>query len=131
MKSTVLKISDPMTFPQKKSRIMQCAETTVFYMYLRASKNLKGGPDKSSERPGLQKEVFRPHEITDSMNLTDTHFGDRLGTLGQAKGTASRLPGASSRLGSNLGGLKGTEGSPKSRAQLPRVVVSRRRNTNF
>ena len=72
MKSTVLKISNPMTFPQKKDRTMQCAETIVFYTYLRASKNLKGGPDKSSDRPGLQKEVFRLHEITDSMNLTDT-----------------------------------------------------------
>ena len=131
MKSTVLKIDDLITFPQKKDRKMRCAETTVFYMYLRASKNLKGGPDKSSDHPGLQKEVFRLHEITDSMNLTDAHFGDWFGTLGRAKGTASRPPGASSQLGSNLGGLKGAEGSPKSRAQLPRVVVSRRRNTDF
>ena len=94
MKSMVLKISDPMTFPQKKDRKMQSAETIVFYTYLRASKNLKGAPDKSSERPGLQKEVFRLDEITDSMNLTDTHFGDWLGTLGRAKGTPSRPAGA-------------------------------------
>ena len=55
---------------------MRCAETIVLYTYLRASKNIlvKGGPDKSSDRPGLQKEVFRLNEITDSMNLTDAFW---------------------------------------------------------